>query len=250
MPDPSITTKFCSAEWLPDGRSFAYLDFGHDGKIYGTGTGALSGGRLKIHRLGEPSEQDQQVLAFPENDQIFPSSQVIGGGRFLAVTITEGTDSRNRLWLYPLEDVGGRSVLGEPITIIDEAVAEMLPIEFVDGRLYLETDLDAPRGRIVWTDPARPLDGHGRPVLTEVHRPGEDTLLAVEAIGGGIAGPLWPTSAPWSGCWTGTAPYAIAWTWPVGRWSGWRDASMIMALRRALVGDVARLGVPGRHPYR
>jgi prolyl oligopeptidase len=186
VPDPSITTKFCSAEWLPDGRSFTYLDFGHRGDD-GTGTGALSGGRLKIHRLGEPIEQDQQILAFPENDQIFLSAQVIGRGCFLAVTITEGTDSRNRLRLYPLEDVGGRSVLGEPITIIDEAVAEMLPIEFVDGRLYLETDLDAPRGRIVWTDPARPLDGHGRPVLTEIHRPGEDTLLAVEAVGGGMA---------------------------------------------------------------
>ncbi len=106
---------------------------------------------------GQPIEQDEQVLAFPENDQIFLYAQVIGDDRYVAVTITEGTDSRNRLWLYPLDDVGGRTVLGEPIKIIDEAVAEMLPIELVDGRLYLETDLDAPRGRVVWTDPTQPL---------------------------------------------------------------------------------------------
>ena len=110
---------------------------------------------------------------------------MIGDDRYLAVTITEGTDSRNRLWLYPLDDVDGRTVLGDPIKIIDEAVAEMLPIELVDGRLYLETDLDAPRGRVVWTDPRQPLGEDGRPELTEVYRPGEDTLLAIEAVGRG-----------------------------------------------------------------
>jgi prolyl oligopeptidase len=186
LPDPPITTKFCSAEWLPDGQSFTYLDFGHTGDD-GTGTGALTGGRLRVHRLGRPIDQDQQILAFPENDQIFLSAQVIGDGRYLAVTITEGTDSRNRLWLYPLDDLGGRTVLGDPIKIIDEAVAEMLPIELVDGRLYLETDLDAPRGRVVWTDPTQSPGADGRPVVTEVHRPGEDTLVAVEAVGGGMA---------------------------------------------------------------
>ena len=186
VPDPAITTKFCSAEWLPDGRSFAYLDFGHSGDD-GTGTGALGGGRLKLHRLGEPIEQDEQVLAFPENDQIFLYAQVIGDDSYLAVTITEGTDSRNRLWVYPLEDVAGRTVLGDPIKIIDEAVAEMLPIELVDGRLYLETDLDAPRGRVVWTDPLLPSGEDGLPELREVYRPGEDTLLAIEAVGGGMA---------------------------------------------------------------
>ena len=65
LPDPAITTKFCSAEWLPDGQSFTYLDFGHTGDD-GTGTGALTGGRLKVHRLGRPIDQDQQILAFPE----------------------------------------------------------------------------------------------------------------------------------------------------------------------------------------
>jgi prolyl oligopeptidase len=186
VPDPPITTKFCSAEWLPDGRSFVYLDFGHSGDD-GTGTGALSGGRLKLHRIGQPTEEDEQILAFPENDQIFLYGKVIGVDRYLAVTITEGTDSRNRLWLYPLRGAEGRTVLGEPVKIIDDAVAAMLPIELVDGRLYLETDLDAPRGRVVWTDPAQPQGADGRPELREVYRAGADTLLAIEPAGGGMA---------------------------------------------------------------
>ncbi len=109
VPDPAITTKFCAAEWLPDGRSFAYLDFGHAGDD-GTGTGALRGGRLKLHRIGQPTEQDDLILEFPENDQIFAVAQVIGDDRYVAVTITEGTDSRNRLWVYPLDHGRGRTV--------------------------------------------------------------------------------------------------------------------------------------------
>ena len=33
----------------------------------------------------------------------------------------------------------------------------------------------------------QPPGEDGRPVLTEVYRPGEDTLLAIEAVGGGMA---------------------------------------------------------------
>jgi prolyl oligopeptidase len=185
VPDAAITTKFSAAEWLPDGRSFAYLDFGHRGDD-GTGTEALTGGRLRVHRIGEPVADDQLVLEFPDNDQIFAYPQVIGDGRFVAVTISEGTDPHNRLWLYPLRTVDGRSELGEPTKIIDEALAEMLPIEVVGDRLYLQTDLEVPRGRVVWTELTAPGSGE-LPVLREVHQPGEETLVAVEAVGDGLA---------------------------------------------------------------
>ena len=64
VPDPAITTKFSAAEWLPDGRSFAYLDFGHRGDD-GTGTDALTGGRLRVHRIGEPVSDDQRCWSSP-----------------------------------------------------------------------------------------------------------------------------------------------------------------------------------------
>ena len=184
VPDTEIATKFCAAEWLPDDRSFLYLDYGHADD--GTGTGALAGGRLKVHRVGEPTADDQLILEFPDNDRLFLFAQVTSDHRWVSVTIAEGTDSRNRLWLYPLAEIDGRSALGEPTKIIDEPLAEVAPIEVVGDRLYLQTDRDAPRGRVVWVDlRARPGDD-GLPVMTEVFRPGEDTLLAVESSGGGM----------------------------------------------------------------
>ena len=186
VPDTEITTKFCSAEWLPDERSFLYLDFGHSGDD-GTDTGAVRGGELKVHRIGEPAGQDRLILAFPENDQLFIAAEVTADHRYVVVTITEGTASRNRLGLDPVAARDGRSELAEPIKIIDEPVAEMGYVELVGDRLYLQTDLDAPRGRVVWLDATAPASGGCLPELTEVYRPAEDTLLAVTSSGGGMA---------------------------------------------------------------
>ena len=116
--DAAITTKFSAAEWLPDERSYLYLDFGHAGDD-GTGTTALQGGRLKLHRLGSRASEDELILEFPDNDQIFSYPEVTADHRFVVVAISEGTESRNRHWLYPLSEVSGRSTLGSPITIID-----------------------------------------------------------------------------------------------------------------------------------
>lgn len=187
LPDVEITTKFSAAEWLPDEQSFLYLDFGH-GDDDGTDTGALQGGRLRLHRIGQPAASDELIAEFPENDQLFSYPLVTADHRYVVVSITEGTESRNRLWLYPLSTVDGRSVLGEPVKIIDDPVAEFGYVELVGDRLYLETDLDAPRGRIVWFDVTAPTPADGRlPELTEVFRPETDTLLAVSSAGGGLA---------------------------------------------------------------
>lgn len=191
VPDAEITTKFSAAEWLPDEHSYLYLDFGHAGDD-GRGTGALQGGRLRLHRVGDPAGDDELILEFPDNDQLFAYPEVTSDHRFVVVTISEGTESHNRLWLYPLSEVDGRSTLGEPIKIIDEPVAEFDVVELVGDRLYLQTDLDAPRGRLVWLDVTAPVSTspgapQRLPELVEVFRPESDTLLAVSSSAGGVA---------------------------------------------------------------
>jgi prolyl oligopeptidase len=186
LPDAEITTKFSSAEWLPDDASYLYLDFGHVDDD-GTGTRALQGGRLRRHTVGRPAAEDELILEFPENDQLFAYPEVTADHRYVVVSISEGTESRNRLWLYPLGTVDGLSVLGAPIKIIDTPVAEFGYVELVGDRLYLQTDLEAPRGRVVWLDLSAATGSGALPVLTEVFRPESDTLLAVASSGGGLA---------------------------------------------------------------
>lgn len=195
VPDSVITTKFCAAQWLPDERSYLYLDFGQAADD-GTATAALRGGRLRLHRIGEPADDDELILAFPEDDRLFIAAEVTGDRRFVVVSITEGTESRNRLWLYPLTEENGRSALGAAIKIVDDPLAELVFIELIDDRLYVRTDLDAPRGRVAWLDVTDPVPAGTPPRLHEVYRPRTGTLLAATSTGGGLAVVILADAAP------------------------------------------------------
>ena len=73
-------------------------------------------------------------------------------GRWLVVSAAEGTDPRNDAYLADLS-------LGDPSApaLVDVVVghdARTSAHVGRDGRLYVGTDLDAPRGRLAVTDPA------------------------------------------------------------------------------------------------
>jgi prolyl oligopeptidase len=143
--------KFSSATWLPD-HSFLYLHY----EVAGTGTGtdaaALPGGRLRLHRVGTPQSEDELILEFPDNARIGMTPELSHDGRYVVVSIHEGTSEKNRLWVYPVETHEGRASLGEPLKVVDEAYA-VFDFVRVDGdRLYLRTDHDAPLGKVVSVD--------------------------------------------------------------------------------------------------
>ena len=183
--DVGVQTKFSDAEWLPDGRSFVYTAFDHDGHAEGTETSALAGGRLRLHRVGRPVVEDELVLAFPEDERLMIWSQTTDDDRWLVVSIVAGTENQNRLWVYPVSTEDGTSRLGEPLKVVDEPVAEFTLVRSDGPVLHLQTDLDAERGRVVRVD----LEALGRgegDAWSEVLPESQHTLLQVVAAGAGF----------------------------------------------------------------
>ena len=41
-------------------------------------------------------------MEFPENDQLMFWGEVTDDDRYLVVSIVEGTENKNRLWVYPI----------------------------------------------------------------------------------------------------------------------------------------------------
>jgi prolyl oligopeptidase len=183
--EPEIQTKFSSAEWLPDGRSYVYTHFEHPGRAEGTETAALPGPSLRLHRIGSEQGTDELIVRFPENEQLMVFAEVTDDDRYVVATLVEGTENRNRLWVYPISDESGRSRLGEPIKVVDEPVAECAVLRSEGSLLYLRTDLDAERGRIVQVDLEQP-PAAGMAEFQEVVGESEHTLMAVEAVGDGF----------------------------------------------------------------
>jgi prolyl oligopeptidase len=183
--EPKVQTKFSTAEWLPDGRSYVYTHFEHRGRADGTETDALPGPALRLHRIGSEQDADKLIVRFPENDQLFVWAEVTADDRYVVASVAEGTENRNRLWVYPISAEPGPSRLGEPIKVVDEAVAEFAAVGSAGSQLYLRTDLDAERGRIVRVDLTK-FATTGTPEFEEVVGEAEHTLMAVEAVGDGF----------------------------------------------------------------
>jgi prolyl oligopeptidase len=182
--DALIQTKFSQAEWLPDHRSYVYTHFDHEGHPDGTQTAALARPKLRVHRIGDPQDQDELIMEFPENDQLMFWAEMTDDDRYLVVSIVEGTENKNRLWVYPII-AGERSELGRPIKIIDEATAEFVLAGSDAATLYLRTDLDAEAGRLVAVDLDSFKDS-GEARWHEVVAEAEHTLLDAKAAGDGF----------------------------------------------------------------
>ena len=179
--DAEIQTKFSEPTWLPDSRSFLYVDFAHEGHAAGTQTGAVGGGRLRLHRVGRPQADDPVVLEFPDNDQLMVGVEVSEDDQYVVATIVEGTENRNRLWVYPIGSGDDGSTLGEPVKLVDEPNAEWVFVRSAGSSVFLQTDLEAPRGRVVRVDLA---DAGCTPLpLADVVPEGPDALVGVVAAG-------------------------------------------------------------------
>ncbi|GAA1432633.1 prolyl oligopeptidase family protein [Microlunatus lacustris] len=181
--DVGVQTKFSEPVWLPDGRSYVYTAFDHEGHGDGTQTSALAGGKLRLHRVGELVEQDALLLEFPD-ERLMIWSETTDDDRWLVVSIVAGTENQNRLWAYPVSTEAGTSRIGEPVKVVDEPVAEFTLVRSEGSTLYLSTDDDAERGRVVAVD----LDalGRGRDAWREVVVETEHTLAQVVAAGDGF----------------------------------------------------------------
>ncbi len=166
--------KFCEATWLPDSSAYLYLHYPASGRNEGTETKSLAGGRLMLHTVGTPQSEDELVLSFPDNDQIFITPEVSNDDRYVVVHITEGTDPATRLWVYPITSDG----LGEPVKVVDYFADQIEFVRMSGDQLVLRTDRDASRGRVVLGT----LDG----TFTDLIPESSGTLQAVRGTAAGL----------------------------------------------------------------
>ncbi len=177
LPDRIEWSKFASAAWTHDDAGF----------FYGRYPAPLAGAtfdapnldmELRYHRIGSDAADDLLVLATPGEPEWAFEPQVLDDGRLLVVTIGRGTDPENRVWVADLTE-GVEAAEVRPL--IPDADARYEPISAVDGMLYLLTDHDAPRGRIIAIDVAAP--GTWREILPET----DQTLAQVRLVGDRLA---------------------------------------------------------------
>jgi prolyl oligopeptidase len=183
--EPELVTKFAEPTWLPDNVSYLYNAFADLGDAVGTQTGALGRPQVMRHTLGGRS--DELVADLPELDRVIFDWDVSHDGHWLWLLPRQGTENRNMLWAHPLVTRDGRTEIGERIKLVGEPDAEYTVIRSVGqpgngAELFVLTDLDASRGRVVSFDLDAARTG-GASRLTTVIAEGGDVISGVVAAG-------------------------------------------------------------------
>ena len=160
---PIDRARYSPVAWLPGGEAFYYVrrlppeELPEDEAQYHR--------RIWLHRLGTPATDDVEVFGAGLDHTNYYGVSVSRDGRWLIVSASAGTAPRTDVWIADLAASG----LEAP-SFVEVAVgldAETGAWVARDGRLYVHTDLDAPRGRIAVTDPTAPGVEHWTTLLAE-----------------------------------------------------------------------------------
>ncbi|MEX2619509.1 MAG: prolyl oligopeptidase family serine peptidase [Egibacteraceae bacterium] len=169
--DELAWSKFAGAAWSPANTGFYYARFDAPGEG-GDHAEANRVHQLRYHRLGDAQDDDVLVYARPDEPDWILSPAVTQDGRWLVVHISEGTDPRTRVWVQEL----GVDTALRPL--LDDHDAAYFVVGTDGDELYVLTDRDAPRMRVVALDAADPTR------MREVVGEGQDTLQSARIVGG------------------------------------------------------------------
>jgi len=149
---PIERARYSGIAWLPGGAAYYYVrrlpaDRVPEGEDQ-------YHRRVYLHKVGTDPESDALVFGEGLEKTNYYGVSVSRDGRWLVVSANRGTAPRNDLWLADLSGDGALRPVQQDVD------ANTWLHVGLDGRAYLHTDRDAPRGRLCVTDPADPAVWH------------------------------------------------------------------------------------------
>jgi prolyl oligopeptidase len=188
-------TKWIDPTWLPDASGFLFWRYpeSEGGEL----TAAQGAGELVLHRLGETRAVDEEavdeVVWTPPDRDWLADPWVAPDGRWLILTCSPGTDTRTLVSAHRLAAPGGRLTIDPvPVPVVTQ-LADAHHVVGSDGDLlYLRTERNAPRGRLVRVDLSAELAADDWAEVVSQHD--EDVLVSAHPARGAFA-LVWSTDA-------------------------------------------------------
>jgi prolyl oligopeptidase len=171
--------KFSSASWTADSKGFFYSRY--DAPKEGAAlTGSNYFHKLYYHRLGTDQSSDVLVYENKAEKEWGFGAEVSDDGNTLIITVWKGAGRKNGLLVQPLKK--GAYVIGTPSTITLDFDSEYAPIGARGNTLWLRTDKESPKGRVVAVDMTKPDRANWKTIIAET----KDTLTSANIVGGKI----------------------------------------------------------------
>jgi prolyl oligopeptidase len=161
LPDQLPHARYRGVSLRPDGAGFYYA-------LQDPATGI----RIRYHAVGTPVAKDVDVFG-GYGPQVWVSAEVSENGRHLLLRVSHGW-ARSDIFVQDLTRTGAPIV-----SIVKDVTAHFEPL-FAGDRLFLRTDWNSPKGRVVEVDLGHPEPARWRECVPA----GADAILGVYGVGG------------------------------------------------------------------
>ncbi|HTF91091.1 MAG TPA: prolyl oligopeptidase family serine peptidase [Planctomycetota bacterium] len=165
--------KFSSPAWMPDASGFYY------GRYAAPAEGAELEAvnydqKLYFHKLGTAQDADTLVYERPDHKDWGFGAIVTEDSRYLVLDVWQGTDERNRVFYRDLSEPNSAFV-----EFLNDFDADYTFLGNDGPLFWFNTNLDAPRGRVIAIDTRNPARSEWKDVIPQ----SADTLASVSLVG-------------------------------------------------------------------
>ncbi|MCI0486232.1 MAG: prolyl oligopeptidase family serine peptidase [Blastocatellia bacterium] len=164
--------KFSGASWTRDGKGFFYSRY-DEPKEGQKMSGANYYQKLYYHRIGTSQSEDALIYERPDRKELGFGGNVTEDGRFLIISVWQGTEQKNRVYYKDLQAKNS-----EVIKLLDDFDASYNFIGNDGPVFWFQTDLSAPRSRVIAIDTREP----GRKNWKELIPQQAETLQGVSVV--------------------------------------------------------------------
>ena len=162
--------KFSGAEWAPDGSGFYYSRYPEPTEDKEE---ALFYQKVYFHSLGTPQAEDRLIYERPDEPDMGFGASITDDEAYLLLHVWQGTEEKSRVYYRALADEQG-----EFVRYLDKFDANYHVLGHRDGQFIINTDLNAPKGRIV----TMPVGDSSE--ITELVAEEEHALQSSKLVGG------------------------------------------------------------------
>ncbi len=180
LPDVIKWVKFGGPAWTKDGKGFFYSAY----DAPKAGENAMEAQnyyqKLYYHRLGEPQSKDTLVYHAPDHKDWGFGGGVTDDGKYLIISVSQGTERKNRLYYQDIS-MGVQAYKDDQSTVVklfDDFDAQYGVVDNDGSVFWIQTDKDAPRGKLVAVDTANYKKGEWKGLIPQ----SDDTLQGVSVV--------------------------------------------------------------------
>jgi len=161
FPDLIKWVKFSSASWSKDSKGFFYSRYPEPNEKTKLEEVNFNQ-KLYYHRIGTSQDEDILIYERPDQKRWGFSGYVTEDGKYLIITVSQGTDPRNLIFYKDLSQPNSKVV-----ELISEFENDYIFLGNDDTIFYFQTDNNAPRHRIIAIDIQKPEKSNWREIIPQ-----------------------------------------------------------------------------------